>query len=65
MFVLFIINAMMNLKQFGPQVLICVETNWADTYIVDLQWLYLVVGHLCLIYSQVLNNIKIATRNSS
>ena len=28
MFVLVIINAMMNLKQFGPLVLICVETNW-------------------------------------
>ena len=28
MFVLGIINAMTNLKQFGPLVLICVETNW-------------------------------------
>ena len=28
MFVLGIINAMMNSKQFGPLVLICVETNW-------------------------------------
>ena len=28
MFVLVIINAMMNLKQFGPLVLICVETIW-------------------------------------
>ena len=28
MFVLVIINAMMNLKQFGLVVLICVETNW-------------------------------------
>ena len=27
-FVLVIINAMMNLKQFGPLVLVCVETNW-------------------------------------
>ena len=27
-FVLVIINAMMNLKQFGLVVLICVETNW-------------------------------------
>ena len=28
MFVLVIINAMMNLKQFGLVVLICLETNW-------------------------------------
>ena len=28
MFVLALINAMMNLKQFDPLVLICVETNW-------------------------------------
>ena len=28
MFVLVIINAMMNLKQFGLVVLICVENNW-------------------------------------
>ena len=28
MFLLGIINAMMNLKQFGLLVLICVETNW-------------------------------------
>ena len=28
MFLLGIINAMMNLKQFGPLALICVETNW-------------------------------------
>ena len=28
MFVLVIINAMMNLKQFSIVVLICVETNW-------------------------------------
>ena len=28
MFVLVTINTMMNLKQFGPVVLICVETNW-------------------------------------
>ena len=34
------INSMMNLKQFGPIVLICVETKWPG---VDLQWLYLVV----------------------
>ena len=31
MFVLVIINAMMNLKQFGPLVLVCVETNWAGS----------------------------------
>ena len=28
MFVLVIIKAMMNLKQFGPLVLICIENNW-------------------------------------
>ena len=28
MFVLVIVNAMMNLKQFGPLVLVFVETNW-------------------------------------
>ena len=44
MFVLGIINAMMNLKQFDPLILICVETNWLGR---DLQWLYLVIGHLC------------------
>ena len=32
MFVLVIINAMMNLKQFGSLVLICVETNWAGSW---------------------------------
>ena len=31
MFVLGIINAMMNLKQFGPLVLIYVETNWPSS----------------------------------
>ena len=31
MFVLDTINAMMNLKQIGPLVLICVETNWAGS----------------------------------
>ena len=32
MFVLRIINAMMNLKQFGPLVLICLETNWPGSW---------------------------------
>ena len=32
MFVLGIINAMMNLKQFGPLVLNCVETNWPGSW---------------------------------
>ena len=31
MFVLGIINAMMNLKQFGALVLICVGTNWPSS----------------------------------
>ena len=31
MFVLGIINAMMNVKQFGLLVLICVETQWPGT----------------------------------
>ena len=43
-FVLGTINSMMNLKQFSPIGLICVETKWPG---VDSQWLYLVVGHLC------------------
>ena len=43
MFLLGIINAMMNLKQFGPLVLIYVLT----AQVIDSQWLYLVVGHLC------------------
>ena len=44
MFLLVIINAMMNLKQLA----LCVETNWASVYkligqVVDLKWLYLLV----------------------
>ena len=30
-FVLVIINAMINLKQLGPVVLICVEINWVGS----------------------------------
>ena len=54
MFVLGIINAMMNLKQFGPLVLICVEITGQ---VVDLQCLYLT---LMLVNNQVLKKIKIA-----
>ena len=43
-FLLGIINAMMNLKQFGPTVFIRVETILPGS---DSQWLYLVVGYLC------------------
>ena len=32
MLLLGIINAMMNLKQFGTLVLICVETNWPGSW---------------------------------
>ena len=32
MFVLCIINVMMNLKQFGPLVLICLVTNWPSSW---------------------------------
>ena len=32
MFVLVIINAMMNLKQFGPLIVICVEINWPGSW---------------------------------
>ena len=42
MFVLVIINAMINLKQFGLVVLICVELTGQ---VVDSQGPYLVVGH--------------------
>ena len=45
MFVLGIINAMMNLKQFDP--------------LVDLQWLYLVVGHMCYSNNDSNNNLSI------
>ena len=54
MFVLGIINAMMEFKQFCPLVLICVETNWSGT-VVDSQWLYLVVGHFANLYNN--NNV--------
>ena len=61
MFLLDIINAMMNLKQFGPLVLICVETNWPGS------WFAIAV--LCcsnlLLYNQVLNKIKTVDRISS
>ena len=31
MFMLGVINAMINLKQYGPVVIICVKTNWAGS----------------------------------
>ena len=55
-FVLDTINSMMNLKQFCPIILICVEIKWPS---VNSQWLYLVV---VIINNQVLNKIKIAVK---
>ena len=52
MFVLGITNAMINLKQFGPLVLICVETNWPGS------WLAMAV-HGCRLI--VINN-QVATK---
>ena len=55
------------LKQFSPIILVCVETNYISGQIVDLQWLYLVVGHLLAtskyVAATVLNKIKIVVRN--
>ena len=51
------------LKQFSPIIL---ETNYISGQIVDLQWLYLVVGHLLATskyVATVLNKIKIVVRN--
>ena len=57
MFVLVIINVMMNLKQFVPLVLICVETNWPGSW-----FAMAILGcrSLVLINNQVLSKIKIA-----
>ena len=56
---------MMNLKQFGPLVPICVETNWPGSWfaiaVLGCRSLALVV----IINNQVLNMIKIAVRISS
>ena len=56
MFVLVIINAMMNLKQFGPLVLICVETNWTGS-----RFTMAVLGcrSLVLVMNQVLRKIAV------
>ena len=60
MFVLVIINAMMNLKQFGLVVLICVETNWPGS-----RFARAVLGcrSPLLVNNQVLRKIKIAVEN--
>ena len=60
MFLLDIINAMMNLEQFGPVVLICVETNWPGS-----RFTMTVLGcrSLVLVNNQVLRKIKIVIKS--
>ena len=57
---LVIINAMMNLKQFGPLLLICVETNWPGS---SFAMAILGCRSLVLVNNQVLRKIKIAVES--
>ena len=57
MFVLVIINVMMNLKQFGLVVLICVETNWPGS-----RFARAILGCRSLL---LVNNINIKQKHTS
>ena len=58
MFMLVIINTMIDLKQFGPLVLICVENNWPGSW-----FAMAILGCRSLVDNQVLRKIKIAVKN--